>query len=250
MAPIHFGALVFDYQAIDVIGPFDLLNASGKTLLSHLAYFVPIDDKVLARAPEFVFHHIGETLDPVHLLTSSVTIVPTTTVDDCPELDCLLVGGPNPATYKLPPKYADFIRRHAAAGKLLFTNCTGAAVVAATGVLDGKNATINNQEYHWVKKQFPKVSWTKEKKWVVDGNIWTGSGAVAGMDMFSHWLKENYGLDVLMQGAAGIDYEPRDIDGLFSVFPQRYDENGKHVSTHAFPLNKGSSADNGKSCFD
>ncbi|KAL2825765.1 class I glutamine amidotransferase-like protein [Aspergillus cavernicola] len=235
MAPIHIGSLVFDYQAIDVIGPCDLLNSCSKRLITALSFFGPVNAEALARAPEFVFHHIGETRDPVRLLTSALTLTPTTTVDDCPELDCLLVGGPNPVNHQIPPKYVEFIQRHVAKGKLLFTICTGAAVVAATGVLDGRNATVNNVEYDWVSKRFPDVKWTKEKKWVVEGNIWTGSGAVAGMDMIAHWIKENYGLEVLRQGTLSLDYEPRDIDGLFNVLPQRYDEAGRKISTHVFP---------------
>ncbi|KAA8644965.1 hypothetical protein EYZ11_004492 [Aspergillus tanneri] len=235
MAPIHFGCLLFDYQAIDVIGPCDLLNSATKHLMTAMNFFSPVDEETIARAPEFVFHHVGETLEPVALLTSAVTLMPTTTVDDCPELDCLLVGGPNPAKFKVPLKYIEFIRRHVAAGKLLFATCTGAAVVAATGVLDGKMATVNNLEYDWVTKQYPKVKWTKDKKWIVAGNIWTGSGAVAGMDMFAHWLEENFGLDVLIQASRALDYEPRDSDGLFNVLPQRYDSTGKEISTHVFP---------------
>ncbi len=236
MAQFHFGALVYDYQAIDVMGPFDLLNISSKALLSALTYYTPIDDKVIARAGDFVFHHIGETLEPVHLLSSSVIIVPTTTIDDAPELDALLLGGPNPEGFKLSPKYADFVRRHVAAGKLVFTTCTGAAVLASTGILDGKHATINNQEFPWAVKEYPKVKWAKDQKWVVDGNIWTGSGAVAGMDMIAHWIKETYGLDVLTQGASGLDFEPRDIDGAFdTVLKQRYDASGKRLPAHVFP---------------
>ncbi len=201
-----------------------------------MTYYIPIDKKILDAAPEFVFHHIGENLEPVHLLTSSVTIVPTTTLDTVPELDALLIGGPNPAGFELSPKYADFIRRHVAAGKLLFSTCTGAAVLASTGVLDGKNATVNNQEFAWSKKAYPKVNWSKDKKWVVDGNLWTGSGAVAGMDMFAHWIKENYGLDVVTQGSSGLDYEPRDRDGAFdTVLKQRYDARGKRLPAHVFP---------------
>jgi transcriptional regulator GlxA family with amidase domain len=235
MAPVHIGSLVYDYQAIDVIGPFDLLNSSSKGLAKLLQDYIPIDDEVLKQAPEFVFHHIGLTLEPVRLLTSEVTIVPSTTVDECPELDLLLLGGPAPDEFKLPAKYADFIRRHAAAGKTIFTTCTGAAVLAATGVLDGRKATINNVEYDWTRKAFPRVKWTKEQKWVVDGNLWTGSGAVAGMDMIAHWLLENYGLKVLTNGALGLEYEPRDINGLYNVLPKRYDENGKQIATHHVP---------------
>jgi transcriptional regulator GlxA family with amidase domain len=232
---IHVGALLFDYQAIDVVGPLDVLNSASKALMEGINEYTPVDPAIIAKAPEFVFHHIGETNDPVHLLTNNITMHPTVSVDDAPELDILLVGGPSPRNFTLAPKQAELIRAHVKAGKLLFTTCTGAAVVAATGVLDGRRATVNNLELNWLKPRFPNVLWTKEKKWVVDGNIWTGSGAVAGMDMVAHWVKEKFGLDVLMQAALSLDYEPRDVDGLFTVFPKRYDEHGKMVSTLVFP---------------
>ncbi|KAL1852707.1 hypothetical protein Plec18170_005844 [Paecilomyces lecythidis] len=235
MAPIHVGALVFDYQAIDVIGPCDVLNSASKMVLQEIGLHTTVDPKLIEKAPEFVFHHIGETKEPVRLLTSSLIIVPTDTVDDVPELDILLVGGDSPARTHLPPKLQDLIRRHVASGKLLFTTCTGAAVVAATGVLDGRRATVNNLEANWIKKKYPNVKWTLEKKWIIDGNIWTGSGAVAGMDMVAHWIKENFGLEILIQAGLSLDYEPRDVDGLFNVLPQRYGSAGNKISTHVFP---------------
>ncbi|KAL4811754.1 class I glutamine amidotransferase-like protein [Aspergillus spinulosporus] len=234
MAPITVGALLFNYQAIDVIGPFDLLNSAGKALLTSLSHYTTVSSETIAKAPEFVFHHIGETLEPM-TLTSGVTLVPTTTVNDAPELDILLIGGDNPNRSNIPESFKEFIRRHVASGKLLFTNCTGAAVVAQTGVLDGKAATVNKIEFNWIKQKYPAVKWTKAKNWVVDGNIWTGSGAVAGMDMVAHWIKENYGLDVLTEAARSLDFEPRDVDGLFTVLPPRFDANGRRVASHVFP---------------
>ncbi|KAJ5700372.1 hypothetical protein N7536_003385 [Penicillium majusculum] len=69
---------------------------------------------------------------------------------------------------------------------------------------------------------------------VVDENIWTGAGAVAGMDMVACWLKEQFGLEILTCAARNLDYEPRGIDGVSLVIPRRYDENGKQISTHEF----------------
>ena len=176
------------------------------------------------------------------MLSSAFTFHPTSTVSTCPPLDYLLVGGPNPATFTIDPAHAEFIRKHVAAGKTLFTTCTGAYVVAASGALDGREATINNQEFHWVKERYPKVHWRKDKKWVIDegkdgqGTIWTGSGAVAAMDMIAHWVLQEFGMAVLMQGCAGLDYEPRDIDGLSNeVLPKRLDEStGKILGAHVY----------------
>lgn len=115
---------------------------------------------------------------------------------------------------------------------MLFTTYTGSAVFASTGLLDGKNATINHAVYKWAKENYPAVNWTKGETWVVDENIWTGAGAVAGIDMVASWLKEPFGLDILTYAARNLDYEPRGIDGVSLVIPRRYDESGKQISTH------------------
>ena len=234
MTSIHVRILVYDYQAIDVVGPIDLLQSANSGFLEVSKLFGPIDDDAISRAPNFIFHHVGITKEPFHLFTSAITLIPTTSVDECPNLDIILLGGPNPEGFKLHPKYIDFIRRHVSAGKLLFTICTGSAVLTSTGLLDGKNATINHAGYKWAKENYPAVNWTKEKKWVSDENIWTGAGAVAGMDMVAYWLKDHFGLEILTYAARNLDYEPRGIDGISVVIPRRYNESGEQISTHEF----------------
>ena len=234
MTTIHIGCPVYDYQAIDVIGPTDLLNSASKEFAELAKTIGAVDDETVARAPNFVFHHIGVTREPVTLYTSKLTITPTTTVDECPELDILLLGGPDPVTFELHPKYADLVRRHVAAGKLLFTNCTGGAVAASTGILDGREATLNHAGLEFARQRYPKVRWTGEKKWVIDGNIWPAAGAVAGMDMVSYYLRENFGNKLFTFAASNLDYEPRDVHGQFTILPKRFDANGKQIATHVF----------------
>ena len=234
MAPIHIGTLSFAYQVVDGIGVTDLLSSANRAALKTVQQYVVIPEELIDRSPEFVFHQIGINKDPVLLGTSQMTIIPTTTVDECEIIDILLVPGPYLGDFVLHPKYAELIRKHVSAGKLVWTTCTGASLVASTGVLDGKRATVNNVEYNWVRKRWPKVNWTREKKWIIEANIWTGSGAIAATDMVAYWLKENFGLDVLIAAAVTLDYEARDDDGLYTVFPQRFDSQGNKISTNVF----------------
>ena len=232
---MNFGILVYKWQAIDVIGPLDLLSSSCKASLSYGKEHGAVTAETIERAPKFVFHTIGENLEPVKVFTSSITLTPSTTVEQCPELDYLLLGGPIPEGFQFPQAYIDFIKKHNAAGKTIFTTCTGASALATTGLLDGKNATVNHFCLDWVAKEYPKVRWTKDAQWVVDGNIWTSGGGVAGMDMFARWIQLNFGLDVLKGAAMGLDFEPRDVNGMFTVLPKRYDAQGNQISTHLFP---------------
>ncbi|RFU28664.1 hypothetical protein B7463_g7688, partial [Scytalidium lignicola] len=214
MAPaknINFGILCIEYQAIDVAGPMDILFNASHQVISQYAQIGVVPQGIVEKASPITFHHVGETLDPVPL-TGNMKIVPSTTCDTCPELDYLLIGGPRP-TDQLSPTFTKFVQEHVAAGRGLFTTCTGAMAIGNTGVLDGKNATVNHELLELGKTMYPKVHWTKAKQWVVDGNIWTSGGACAGMDMIAHWVEQTFGKEVAGVAYRMLDFEARDVDG-------------------------------------
>lgn len=208
------------YQTLDAIGPLDILSSASKKLIEPFEKAnLPGIKGMTEKAIDIEFHHINETLEPL-TLTANVRLVPSTTCDTCPELDFLLVGGPDPFAYNLSLRFSEFIQKHVEAGKVLFTTCTGALAVAASGVLDGKNATVNHAFLDMAKQVAPNVKWQK-KQWVVDGNIWTAGGACAGMDMFASWVITNYGMDIARIALGGLDFEPRDVDGAL-VLPRQH----------------------------
>lgn len=65
----------------------------------------------------------------------------------------------------------------------LLTVCTGSALAAKAGVLDGCRATSNKRAFEWVKSLSDKVEWVKKARWVEDHRMWTSSGISAGIDM-------------------------------------------------------------------
>lgn len=213
MAPIQLGVLMIRFQALDAVGPLDIISSSSKALFTGpdaagFPAYAGLSDKAI----DVNYHYISTNLDPVEL-TAGIKLLPTTTCATCPPLDILLVGGPDPMSFTLDPVFADFVRAHVSAGKQLFTTCTGAWAIAGTGVLDGKNATTNHEFLDLAAVQYPAVKWTKEKQWVEEGNLWTAGGACAGMDMVAHWVRENYGAKISNLGLAALDFEPRDVVG-------------------------------------
>ena len=218
MSPIQFGILMIPYQTLDVAGPTDLIfNCSKEIIANCRTAGIPLHQSI-KEGIDIKFHHINTTSDPVEL-TSGFRALPTTTCDDCPPLDFLLCGGPDPFNFSLDERFAEFVRAHVKTGKTLFTTCTGAWALGASGVLDGKNATVNHEIIGLAIKDFPQVNWTKEKQWVIDGNIWTSGGPCAGMDMMAHWVIENFGIELASFGLRCLDFEPRDVDGN-RLFPQ------------------------------
>jgi putative intracellular protease/amidase len=61
--------------------------------------------------------------------------------------------------------------------------CTGSALLAKAGVLDGRRATTNKNAFDWVASQGPAVQWQGRARWVEDGKFITSSGVSAGTDM-------------------------------------------------------------------
>lgn len=98
------------------------------------------------------------------------------------------------------------IREIAAASRYVLTVCTGTALLARTGLLDGKKATTNKTAFDWVMAQGEKVHWIRKARWVVEGHYYTSSGVSAGMDMTLDFLKDRHGIAVARQVAQQIEY--------------------------------------------
>jgi transcriptional regulator GlxA family with amidase domain len=216
MAPKNFGILLIRYQNLDVCGPVDMLESCSKRQIDEYARLgVPGTAELTDKAIDIDFHYISETLDPV-TIHGGLQLLPTTTVDACPPLDYLLIGGPDPFTFKLSDAFSGFLKSHVAAGKVIFTTCSGGLAISPSGVLDGKRATTNHEAMNVARQTAKDVLW-EDKRWVVDGQFWTASAACSGMDMFAAWVIEHLGLDIAKCVFAGFDYVPRDIDGKLLV---------------------------------
>lgn len=213
-APLQFGILMHPFQTIDCIGPLDVLSSASEMYLKELVPFKLFDPSILDTALHCKYHFISDTMEPTEH-TAGVRLTPSTTFEKCPKLDYLLVGGTDPMWEKDPkfPTFKKFVVERLPELKTLFATCTGGLHLAAMGVLDGKTATANHQVLPLAQQLYPKVKWTNEKQWVIDGDVWTAGGACAGMDMFAQWCVEKCGRDTAEAGWALLDYEPRDVNG-------------------------------------
>ncbi len=90
--------------------------------------------------------------------------------------------------------------------RYVLTVCTGSALLAKTGMLDGRKATSNKRSFDWVKTSSDKVHWVKQARWVVDGKFYTSSGISAGMDMSLGFVSDVYGKEIAEQIAFRIEY--------------------------------------------
>lgn len=145
-------------------------------------------------------------------------VVTTRSFDGCPHLDYLLVPGGIGTRAEIDnAAMIDFLKTRVADAELAMTVCTGTALFARAGVLDGHKATTNKMVFKWVAEQGPKVEWIKQARWVEDGKFATSSGVSAGMDMALAVIERLYGKETSKALEVGTEYD-RHTDASWDPF--------------------------------
>jgi cyclohexyl-isocyanide hydratase len=135
--------------------------------------------QVFSSLPGARVHLIWKRIEPV-ASDAVLTLTPTTTFADCPQLDVICVpGGGGTDDMVNDEEMLDFLRRQADGAKYITSVCTGSLVLGAAGLLRGYRATT-----HWTAMEFlGEFGATPAKTRVcVDRNRVTGGGVTAGID--------------------------------------------------------------------
>jgi transcriptional regulator GlxA family with amidase domain len=124
-----------------------------------------------------------------------------------PPVDVLLIPG-GMGTRKAVDDAAliELIKRASVDSPMTATVCTGTALLARTGLLDGRPATTNKMAWDWVKSQGPQVDWRRVARWVDDVDIVTSSGVSAGTDMALAVIARLHGREVAERAARVMEY--------------------------------------------
>jgi transcriptional regulator GlxA family with amidase domain len=91
------------------------------------------------------------------------------------------------------PELAAALRAAAARGATLLSVCTGALVLAASGLLDGRRAATHWQFAPRLAELYPRVQVDASALYVEDGPIITSAGASAGIDACLHLVRREFG---------------------------------------------------------
>ena len=90
----------------------------------------------------------------------------------------------------------DALRRAHARGARIMSVCTGAFVLAAAGLLDGRKATTHWMHTERMRRCYPLVQVDPDVLYVDDGDILTSAGTAAGIDMCLHVVRLDYGAEI------------------------------------------------------
>jgi len=104
------------------------------------------------------------------------------------------------------PAKIDWIRRASAQADYVFSNCTGAFLLAKTGLLDGLSATTHHDYFDSFEKQFPNVKLVRDTRYVDNGKMITSGGLTSGMDGALHIVERILGAKIAEQTIAYMEY--------------------------------------------
>jgi putative intracellular protease/amidase len=174
-----------DYETLDVFGPVEIL---GRLKEYYSLAFYSVDGGLIKN------HH------GVSILTNKLEEINNV-------IEILLIpGGIGTREAVLDLKFIDVIRKIANQSKYVLTVCTGSALLAKTGLLDGRAATSNKKAMTWAMTNGENVNWNKTARWTVDEKYYTSSGVSAGMDMTLGFLSDRHGYDFAKKAAIEIEY--------------------------------------------
>lgn len=162
--------------------------------------------QVLSFPPNTQTHLIWKTLDPI-TSNEGLTIVPTTTIKDCPTLDVICVpgGGMGQVNVMKDVEILAFLQEQNETAQYITSVCTGSLILAAAGLLQGYQATC-----HWAFKDQLAMLGVEviDQRVVVDRNRITGAGVTSGIDFGLTLLSLLFGEEMAKLTQLMLEYHP------------------------------------------
>jgi transcriptional regulator GlxA family with amidase domain len=126
-----------------------------------------------------------------------------------------------------PPELVATVRKAHQNGRRIVAICTGAYVLAAAGLLDGRRATT-----HWMNafdftQRYPRVTFDPDVLYTEDGTVFTSAGTGAAIDLCLHLVRLDHGAAVANEVARRMVVPPH-RDGGQSQFASPPAARGQH----------------------
>jgi transcriptional regulator GlxA family with amidase domain len=173
-------------QLLDVTGPVQVF-ASANDLAANSGGAPPYRVKLVTQGDESVRSTAGVAL----------TAAPLSRRGEA--LDTLLVaGGEGAEAASDNPALIKWVRERAARARRVASVCTGAFVLAAAGLLDGRRAATHWKDCARLAQRFPAVRVEPDPIFVCDGPVWTSAGVTAGIDLALALVEEDLGRSIAL----------------------------------------------------
>ncbi len=189
---IQVGILLFnEVEVLDFAGPFEVFSVATENNTKLFNAFT-----------------IGES-DKTIIARNGLKVIPEYTIQNHPELDILIIpGGYGAEHIEIKNKtILNWIKAQQAKVDMLASVCTGAFLLAQSGILDNIKATTHWMDLDRLENEYPKVTVIRGVKFVDEGKIITAGGISAGINMSFHIIERLLGKKVVEETAKRMEYD-------------------------------------------
>jgi len=185
--PIHVAFLMLPgFQLLDMAGPLSVFQTAGEAAGGR-------------GSPAYVLNLVSARGGRV---ASSAGIEVATRPWRQARADLVLVpGGEGPRTCAITAGARAVLQAAIERRARVASVCTGAFVLAAAGLLDGRRATTHWRHAAELQRRYPAVRVDSDKIYLRDGGVWTSAGITAGIDLALAMVEEDLGVDIARQAA-------------------------------------------------
>lgn len=177
-----------DAQVLDITGPLEVFARTARWLADHRGI----------RPPAYVTELVASRAGPVRM-SSGLELVASRRYASVQDADTLLVaGGIGWEAAAKDAALLEWLAAQARRVERLGSICNGAMILAAAGLLEGREVTTHWGYLDRLAKLAPRARIDRDALYVRSGNIYTSAGVTAGMDLALALVEQDHGKAVAL----------------------------------------------------
>lgn len=193
---LQVAILAFDeVEALDLAGPYEVFTTASRMQLRETP----------DAPPPFAVHCVAHEHRPVRA-RAGMMLLPTHSFADAPATDVLVVPGGVVDAVMVCPDTQHWVRQTAGGAMMTASVCTGAFVLATSGVLTHGPVTTHWEDADDLGRRFPMLQVRTGVRWVDQGPVVTSGGISAGIDMSLHLVARLVGMALAERTARQMDF--------------------------------------------
>jgi putative intracellular protease/amidase/YHS domain-containing protein len=184
--------------------PVAFLISEGAQVIDFTGPWEVFQDVMVPGRTGHPFHlyTVSESTSPIHA-SGGMKIVADYTFENAPAPKVIVI----PAQSQPSEATLEWIRKSTKTTDVTMSVCTGAFVLAKTGLLSGKAATTFHGAFVRFANEFPDIQLRRGARFVEDGNLATAGGLSSGIDLALRVVECYFGREVAQQTAYNMEYQ-------------------------------------------
>ena len=190
--------------------PVAFVLSDGAVMIDFAGPWEVFQDAMIGRGMSmkmdlFQLYTVAETTKPIRA-SGGMKIIPDYAFASAPAPKVIVIPAQS-AQNKPVAAMQEWIRKSAKTADVTMSVCTGAFLLANTGLLAGKSATTHHSSYKTLAMNYPDIQLKRGARFVDNGSIATAGGLSSGIDLALHVVERYYGREAAEYTAYEMEYQ-------------------------------------------